>query len=55
MSIFYRVWSWIGERRRDIIVFTLIFLLCSLSFGLGYLVNQEYTHAPIVIQKVGNN
>ena len=43
--------EWVGEHKKDIIIFLLIFLICSLSFGLGYLVNREFNHAPIVIEK----
>jgi len=39
------------EHRKEIIIFLLIFLISSLSFGLGYLVNREFSHAPIVIEK----
>ncbi|MEK7162856.1 MAG: hypothetical protein AAB696_01040 [Patescibacteria group bacterium] len=43
--------EWIAEHRKDIIIFSLIFLISSLSFGLGYLVNRESNHAPIIIEK----
>jgi len=43
--------DWIIENRKDIIIFLLIFLMCSISFGLGYLVNREFNHAPIIIEK----
>lgn len=46
-----RIKEWTTEHRKDIIIFLLIFLISSLSFGLGYLVNREFNHAPIVIQK----
>lgn len=45
----------ITEHKRDIILFLLIFLISSLSFGLGYLVNREFNHAPIVIEKCSGN
>lgn len=51
MSLFYRVRYWLSEKRKDIVTFFLIFLLCSLSFGLGYLVNRDYNRVPIVIEK----
>lgn len=41
----------INEHGRDIIIFFLIFLIGSLSFGLGYLVNREFNRAPIIIEK----
>ncbi len=43
--------DWLLEHKRDIIIFLLVFLISSLSFGLGYLVNREFTHSPIVIEK----
>jgi len=43
--------EWIIEHKKEIIIFLLIFLISSLSFGLGYLVNREFNHAPIIIEK----
>jgi hypothetical protein len=43
--------EWVSEHRKEIIIFLLIFLISSLSFGLGYLVNREFNHAPIIIEK----
>jgi len=50
-KIFESIKEWIGEYRREIILFLLVFLISSLSFGLGYLVNRKFTHAPIIIEK----
>ena len=36
------------------LIFLIIFLISSLSFGLGYLVNREFTHPPIIIEKSCN-
>ncbi len=46
--------DWIAEHKKDIILIILIFIISSLSFGLGYLVNREFHHAPIVIEKCSN-
>lgn len=46
--------DWFKNHRKDIIIFLLLFLMCSLSFGLGYLINREFNHAPIVIEKCAN-
>jgi hypothetical protein len=46
-----RIKEWAINHKRDIILFLLIFLISSLSFGLGYLVNREFTRAPIIIEK----
>jgi len=43
--------EWLIEHKRNIILLLLIFLISSLSFGLGYLVNREFNHAPIIIEK----
>lgn len=37
--------------KKEIIIFLLIFLISSLSFGLGYLVNQQFNRSPIIIEK----
>jgi len=47
----WKIKELIIEHKRDIIIFFLIFLMCSISFGLGYLVNREFNHAPIIIEK----
>jgi hypothetical protein len=46
-----QVKEWFKEHRKDIILFVLIFLISSISFGLGYLVNREFNRAPIIIEK----
>lgn len=50
-----KIKEWATENRRDVIVFFLAFLISSLSFGLGYLVNREFNHAPIIIEKCSDN
>jgi len=42
------------NHKKDTIIFAFIFLLCSISFGLGYLVNREFNRAPIIIEKCAN-
>ena len=39
-------------KKREVILFFLLFLLCSLGFGLGYLYAKDYNQAPIIIEKV---
>ena len=39
-----------NTRRKEIILAITIFLVASLSFGLGYLANREFSHSPIIIQ-----
>lgn len=45
--------EWTTEHKKDIVIFILIFLISLLSFGLGYLVNREFSRAPIIIEKCG--
>jgi len=44
-----KVWFWL--RVKEIGFCAIIFIVASLSFGLGYLANREFSHAPIVIEK----
>ncbi len=49
--------SKLKENQRNIILGLLLFLIISLSFGLGYLTNRELNknnRAPIIIEKCGN-
>lgn len=46
-----KVWS--AEHRRELIFTLVLFLVASLSFGLGYLANRELNHATIIIEKHG--
>lgn len=38
-------------KKREIIIFLLLFLIISLSFGLGYLFAKKENVAPIIIEK----
>ena len=46
--------DWINNYKREIIFGLIIFLVASLSFGLGYLANREFNHAPIIIEQNNN-
>jgi len=37
--------------RKEVILVIIIFFVASLSFGLGYLANQEYNRTPIIIEQ----
>ena len=37
--------------KREVILFLLLFLITSLSFGLGYLLAKQNNIAPIIIEK----
>ncbi|MDI6717546.1 MAG: hypothetical protein QMD86_00630 [Patescibacteria group bacterium] len=39
------------EHRQKINIVILLFLVSFLSFGLGCLINREFNHAPIIIEK----
>lgn len=41
----------IQEYKRAILLVLLLFLIISLSFGLGYLLARESNRAPIIIEK----
>lgn len=43
--------SIIIEKRQEIILFLLAFVISTISFGLGYLISGESNRAPIVIEK----
>ncbi len=45
---------WLEGHKREIVLFILIFLVSTISFGLGFLMAQENNRAPIVIQKNSN-
>ena len=43
--------DWASYRRKELIFALIIFLVASISFGLGYLANRELNHAQIIIEK----
>jgi len=45
--------DWIIFRKKEILFFLIIFLVVSLSFGLGYLLGKDAERAPILIEKRG--
>lgn len=49
-----RIFEYIKENERNIFITLLIILIATLSFGLGYLTNREFTRAPIIIEKCSN-
>jgi hypothetical protein len=46
-----KIRAWIIWHGKEIAFLIIIFLVASLSFGLGYLANRELNHAPIIIEK----
>ncbi len=43
--------EWARLYRKEIVFAVIIFFVAALSFGLGYLANREFSHAPIIIEK----
>ncbi len=43
--------EWFKENQKNIILTFLIIIVATLSFGIGYLANREFTRAPIIIEK----
>jgi hypothetical protein len=41
--------------KKEFVIAAAFFIASSLSFGLGYLANREFNHAPIVIEKCSNS
>ncbi len=48
-----RISQWCRNHREQIILFIFIFLVSTVSFGLGYLTAIQGNRAPIIIEKVG--
>ena len=46
--------DWLDFHKKEVIFAIIIFVVAAVSFGLGYLANREYNHAPIIIEKTGN-
>ncbi len=40
--------------KKEVVFGLIIFLVASLSFGLGYLVSRDMSRAPIVIERCSN-
>ena len=51
LEIKTRFRDWSIFYKKELIFALIIFLVASLSFGLGYLANREFNHAPIIIEK----
>ncbi|MEK7657913.1 MAG: hypothetical protein AAB366_01825 [Patescibacteria group bacterium] len=43
--------DWLIKHQKELLYVFLAILIVSLSFGLGYLTNREFNHAPIIIEK----
>jgi hypothetical protein len=43
--------NWAAFYKKEILFVSIIFLVGSTSFALGYLANRELNHAPIIIEK----
>lgn len=45
--------DWLIFYKKEVVFALIIFLVATISFGLGYLANRELNHAPIIIEKAG--
>jgi hypothetical protein len=43
--------NWLELHKKEAIFAVIIFVVAAVSFGLGYLANREYNHAPIIIEQ----
>lgn len=41
--------------QKELLIGATIFIIASLSFGFGYLANQDFNHAPIIIEKCASS
>jgi len=44
--------NWFEFHKKEVVFAVIIFLVASVSFGLGYLVNREFNRTPIIIEKI---
>jgi len=42
------------ERKKAVDLIFIIFIVGTLSFGLGYLTNRQFSRAPIIIERCSN-
>ena len=49
--MFAKIKLFLNDRRKEIVIGILFFLVSTISFSLGYLSAGQSTHASIVIQK----
>ncbi len=42
--------GWLYAHGREMVLGVIVFITASLSFGLGYLADQTFNHAPIIIE-----
>lgn len=49
--MFDKTLDWVIENKKIIFWIISLTLVSILSFGLGYLVNREFSHVPIIIEK----
>ena len=43
--------EWFSEHKQEVMLFVFIFLVSTISFGLGYITGHEGNRAPIIIEK----
>ena len=50
-TYYHRAVNFFRERRREVLVFIVVFLLILLSFGAGFLAARRFQKTPIIIEK----
>jgi len=43
--------KWVSEHQQTIVLFILLFLISSISFGIGYVMGGDKQRAPIFIEQ----
>jgi hypothetical protein len=51
LDMFFRFRLLLEKYRKEVVLFVLIFLISTISFGLGYLVANQFDRIPIIIEK----
>lgn len=50
--MFVRFKLFFNDRRKEVVIFVLFFLISTMSFALGYLAAGQSSRSPIIIEKV---
>jgi len=48
------LYHYLTSHQRQVLFGAIIFLTASMGFGLGYLADRQFNHAPIIIEKCGD-
>jgi hypothetical protein len=42
---------WFVTHKKEIVLFIIVFLMCAISFAVGYLTAHQINRAPIIIEQ----